>query len=382
MKKLSKIFYLLTSILIIFFFFALVLEANQKRIQQKNFDFNQQLSQFEKQLNELQNQDQYQVNQALKEQMEKTKSALSKAVSVYEELLDFKDRGGKNNKLDEQLAQIFSLLAKNDYPAAETSLATLSAQIKSEQDKLSAAFKIPENLPVVNTPPNFGYQRQKVQTDFGDFLVDIVSADLNSTKVIVDTASDSSCADNCPVLSLADYVGRSGAFAGVNGSYFCPATYPQCASKKNSFDTLLMNKNKTYFNSDNNVYSTVPAVIFSGNSARFVTQSSEWGRDTGVDAVIANQPLLLLNGQIMFGGNDDPKQGSKGNRSFVGTTGSTVYIGVVHNATVAEVARVLKALGMNSALNLDDGGSTALWSSGYKVGPGRNLPNVLLLIRK
>lgn len=382
MKKLSKNFYLLTSILIIFFFFALVLEADQKRIQQKNFDFNQQLSQFEKQLNELQNQDQYQVNQALREQMEKTRSALSKAVSVYEELLDFKDKGGKNNKLDEQLAQIFSLLAKNDYPAAETSLATLSAQIKSEQDKLSAAFKIPENLPIVNTPPNSGYQRQKVQTDFGDFLVDIVSADLNSTKVIVDTASDSSCADNCPVLSLADYVGRSGAFAGVNGSYFCPSTYPQCASKKNSFDTLLMNKNKTYFNSDNNVYSTVPAVVFSGNSARFVTQSSEWGRDTGVDAVIANQPLLLLNGQIMFGGNDDPKQGSKGNRSFVGATGSTVYIGVVHSATVAEVARVLKTLGMNSALNLDDGGSTALWSSGYKVGPGRNLPNVLLLIRK
>jgi hypothetical protein len=143
-----------------------------------------------------------------------------------------------------------------------------------------------------------------------------------------------------------------------------------------------MNKNKIYFNSDNNVYSTVPAVIFTGNSARFVGASQEWGRDTGVDSVLANQPLLLSSGNITFGGGSDPKQGSRGSRSFVGTTGSTAYIGVVHNATVAEVAIVLQKMGIQNALNLDSGGSTALWSGGYKVGPGRNLPNVLLFVRK
>lgn len=31
---------------------------------------------------------------------------------------------------------------------------------------------------------------------------------------------------------------------------------------------------------------------------------------------------------------------------------------------------------------LDNGGSTALWSGGYKVGPGRNLPNVILFVSK
>jgi hypothetical protein len=143
-----------------------------------------------------------------------------------------------------------------------------------------------------------------------------------------------------------------------------------------------MNKNKRYFNSDNNVYSTVPAAIFYGNTARFVTQSLEWGRDTGVDAVIANQPLLILNRQIRFTGGDDPKQGSKGNRSFIANTGNTVYIGVVRNATVAESAQVLNVLGIDNALNLDDGGSTALWFGGYKAGPGRNLPNAVLLVRK
>jgi exopolysaccharide biosynthesis protein len=218
--------------------------------------------------------------------------------------------------------------------------------------------------------------------DIGSYLVSIVSADLNSTRVIVDTASDGTCANDCPVKPLGDYVSRSGAFAGINGPYFCPATYPSCAGKTNSFDTLLMNKNNVYFNSENNVYSTVPAAVFSGSSANFVGQSLNIGRDTGVDAVIAAQPFLVSGGNVVFGGDGDPKKGSKGPRGFIGTTGSTVYIGHVHNATVAESARVLQALGIQNALNLDGGGSVALWSGGYKLGPGRNLPFGILLVRK
>ena len=143
-----------------------------------------------------------------------------------------------------------------------------------------------------------------------------------------------------------------------------------------------MNKNKTYFNADNNVYSTVPAVIFLSGSMRFVGQSLEWGRDTGVDSMIANQPLVLSGGNVAFGGDGDPKKGSRGSRSFVGNKGSTAYIGVVHNATVAEVGHVLKTLGLENALNLDSGGSTALWSGGYKAGPGRGIPNAILFVRK
>ena len=91
---------------------------------------------------------------------------------------------------------------------------------------------------------------------------------------------------------------------------------------------------------------------------------------------------MVFNSNVSFGGDDDPKKGSKGGRSFVANKGKTVYIGVVHFATVAEAARVLKTMGMENALNLDNGGSTALWSGGYKVGPGRNLPNVILFVRK
>jgi hypothetical protein len=210
--------------------------------------------------------------------------------------------------------------------------------------------------------------------------VSIVAADMGSTRVVVDTASDSDCSNNCPALSLGTYVSRRGAYAGINGSYFCPASYPSCAGKTNSFDTLAMNINKYYFNSSNNVYSSVPAVIFSSGSIRFVGSSSEWGRDTGVDGVLANYPMLVQGGSLVFTNGNDPKWNSRGARGFVANRGNTVYIGVVQNATLVEAAKVHKAMGMDNALNLDSGGSTALWSGGYKLGPGRDIPNAILFI--
>lgn len=241
---------------------------------------------------------------------------------------------------------------------------------------------LPTTVPVINNvPPNAGYSRQSVKTDAGVFTVSIVSADISSTRVIVDTASTSDCGNNCPAMSLSDYVSRNGGFAGINGTYFCPKDYPSCAGKENTFDLLVMNKDKYYFNSGNNVYSSNPAVIFGSGYIRFVTSGSQWGRDTGINGVLMNYPLLVFNGNITFGGDDDPKKGSKGSRSFVANRGNIVYIGVVHSATVAESARVMKAMAMDNALNLDNGGSTALWYGGYKVGPGRALPNAIIFTK-
>lgn len=341
------------------------------------------LDQTESELQTLKNQDQYQTNLKLAAEISNIHKTYKEAVAIYERLLALRDKTKKTDKLEEKFAKSLTFLSDRNYASSEALLAQLDNDIKQEETKFSTSFVIPANVATSNAPPGSGYSRQKVDSDVGSFLVDIIAADLGSTRVIVDTASDSDCHDNCPVASLGDYAGRSGAFAGINGPYFCPASYPSCAGKANSFDTLLMNKNKHYFNSDNNVYSTVPAVIFSGSSARFVGASQEWGRDTSVDSVIAAQPMLMSGGNIVFGGDNEVKRGGKGSRSFIGTKGSTVYIGVVQNANVAEVAHVLKTLGLEYALNLDSGGSTALWSSGrYLVGPGRNTPFGILLVRK
>lgn len=334
-------------------------------------------------LNNFQTEDQVVKNKNLQEEITNIEKTYHDAVGTYEDLVKLKEQTKVSEKFDEAFVRALSQLSKRNFASGSTSLALLKQNISQERELLAvASAPSVENVLASNTPPASGYSRQTVDTSIGMYLVDIVSADLNSTRVIVDTASEHDCSNDCPTLSLAEYVGRNGAFAGVNGSYFCPATYPSCAGKTNTFDTLLMNKNKVYFNADNNVYSTVPAVIFGDGWIRFVGRSLDWGRDTGVDGVIANQPLLLSGGNIAFGGDGDPKKGSKGNRSFVGSRGNTVYIGVVRNVTVAESAHVLKSLGLENALNLDSGGSTALWSGGYKLGPGRNIPNAILFIKK
>jgi exopolysaccharide biosynthesis protein len=325
--------------------------------------------------------DQFLKNEELQAEIASIEQTYQQAVDQYEEIIKLNLPIAQARPLHELFASSLAMLAVRNFSSASGQLTQLSTEIKKLNQPVSVP--IPASVPAIQEAPASGHQRQQVSTDFGTYQVDVIAADLNTTRVQVETASESDCADNCPVASLADFVSRSGGFAGINGPYFCPAEYPSCAGKTNSFDTLLMNRHKVYFNSANNLYSTVPAVIFFGNSARFVGASQEWGRDTSVDAVIAAQPLLLMNGQVRFGGDGDPKKGSRGSRSFIGSKGNTVYIGVVRNATVAEVAHVLKAMGLDNALNLDSGGSTALISGGrYLAGPGRNTPFGIVLVRK
>ena len=352
-----------------------------KLTQEKDQNF-EELTKIKNEIETVKSEDQFKKNETLQSEIKIIEKTYDTAVSVYENLLDLKDKSKNTGEMDKLFAQSLKYLSDRNYSSASATLAAITTKIKEEETKVVASFTIPANVPVQNAPPGSGYSRQQVQTDAGTFMVSLVAGDLGSTKVLVDTASDSNCSNNCPVLPLATYVSRNGAFAGVNGSYFCPASYPTCAGKTNSFDLLVMNSKKTYFNSDNNVYSGNPAVIFGDSYIRFVGAASQWGRDTGPNGVLSNYPLLVQGGNITFGGDDDPKKGSKGARSFVANKGNTVYIGVVHSATVAESARVMKALGMENALNLDNGGSTALYSGGYKVGPGRDLPNVILFARK
>lgn len=341
------------------------------------------LKKTESDLADLKNENQYKINQTQQEEIKNIKKTYSKAAVTYEDLLDLKAKSKNTAKMDELYASSLKLLSEQNYASAEANLTDLAGQIKTETDKISSSFKIPENVPQSNTPPGSGFAAQRVTIDSQTFMVSIVSADLNSTRVIIDTASESDCSNDCPVIPLASMISRSGAYAGITGAYYCPSDYPSCTGKVNTFDLLIMNKNKVYFNSSNNVYSTNPVVVFKDNWARFIPQGSGWGRDTGVDAVIMNFPLLVRDNTVVYGGGGDGKWISRSTRGFVGATGSNAYIGYVHNATLADAAKVIHAMGIQNAMNLDGGGTVALWANGgYKVGPGRNLTNAILFVRK
>lgn len=348
-----------------------------KDLGNKNANLYKQLKTIESQLSELKNQDQYKINEGLKKDIKNTQDTYKESLDIYNKITDLRAQSIKTADFEKQFAKILNYLSSLNYSSASADLKLLSENIKKVEDSLTQTETTQiANVSINNSAPGSGFSQQKVHTDRGDFLVLILAADLNSTRVIVDTASDGDCHDNCPALPLATYVTRNGGFAGINGSYFCPPDYPSCAGKVNSFDTLLMNKNKVYFNSANNVYSTVPLVYFTGNTMGVRGRSSDWGRDTGVDSVIAMQTLLVS------GGNPTGADGGKGARTFIGAKGSTVYIGIVYAASFSDAGTVLKTMGIDNALGLDQGGSTALWYGGYKAGPGRNLPNAIVFVRK
>lgn len=360
------------------------LNSQIKNLKNDKLTLSSKMSSISGELNDLKNQDQIKINLENKTEIKNIEDTYKKSITTYQNLQDLKVQEPKlDKKFDALMAQAINELANKNFSSASADLNSLNSLISSESQKfIDASTPPPTAAPANNTPPGSGFSRQTVHTDRGDFVVDIIAAELGSAKAIVDTASDSTCANNCPTLSLGEYVARNGAFAGVNGSYFCPTDYPSCAGKTNSFDLLAMNKNKHYLNSDNNVYSTNPAVIFGSGWVRFVDHAQDWGRDTSVDGVLSNYPLLLSGHNIRFSDAGDAKMSVRGNRSFVASIGNKVFIGVNHNVTVAESAIVLKAMGMENAMNLDSGGSTALWFGGYKDGPGRNLPNVILFVRK
>ena len=372
------LFIVLVSFAALLFFFV--------KEKQYSFSLSARLKNVNTQLSALKNQNQYKINQDLKARIDKTENSYKDTAKAYEQILDLKAQKQDTSDLDKLFTQILNDLSTLNYTSASAKLTDLKSGINKQYSSIASTQTAGPSVsasPSNSLPGAGATSYQAVSTDAGTFNVVMISADLNSTRVIIDTASDSDCSNNCPVLPLATYAQRSGAFAGINGSFFCPSDYPSCAGKTGSFDTLLMNKNKVYFNSSNNVYSTVPLVYFTGNTMGVRSASENWGRDTSVDAVIANHPLYIQGGNNVYGGSSEEKLNNKGTRSFVANKGSAVYIGFIFDATASDAAKVLKVLGVDNALGLDQGGSTALWYNGrYLAGPGRNIPNALLFVHK
>lgn len=279
-----------------------------------------------------------------------------------------------------------SEIASVTLPSPAASLTPIPTSIPSptptptpSPSPVKTATPSPKPKPTVvpnNNLPASGYSRQSVSTERGTFTIAMVVA--AGARAVIETASDSDCSDNCPTKSLAEHVAKSSGFAGINGAYFCPPDYPKCQGKTNSFDTLAVNgRSKAVLNRANNVYSTVPLVAAYGTSLTFYDQTVQWGADGSGGGGIANYPRLLRDGNIA-----NSEENGKGTRGFIGIKDGAIVIGHIFPASFADTAEVLKTLGLQNALNLDGGGSSALWSDGgYKVGPGRGLPTAIVLVR-
>lgn len=237
-----------------------------------------------------------------------------------------------------------------------------------------------------------GWESVTVPTSAGVISMRLIRINLSSPDLGIRSLASSSgelLNKPAPTNSLKSYVDQVGGFAGVNGSYFCPADYASCAGQAGSYYFLWYNSITGQFsNSYQNQFNHGGVIAFDNKNNYYVyTTPKDWPGKAqfetdhgGLQALIANSPMLVSGGNlVVIESMLDTKQRTvKSNRTGIGFKNGQIYLGVASGATVMDLGRAMDALGMVDALNLDGGGSSALYYNGrYGVGPGRNLPNAL-----
>ncbi|RJO59830.1 hypothetical protein C4546_00120 [Candidatus Parcubacteria bacterium] len=240
---------------------------------------------------------------------------------------------------------------------------------------------------------NASWQKITVNTSVGRFETQIITVNLTNPKLKIYTltGNPTDCKTNCRVAPLKAYVDRVRGFAGINGTYFCPAEYASCKGQTNSYYWMVYNSlTKTFVNSYQNKFNSGPLIAFdSENHWHFWRQAKDWpGRpqfekqyETKLRALFSSGPALVVAGKLVLKASElDAKQRTvKGPRCGTAFKGVNVYELCAIRATVMDLAYIMKALGMAYAINQDGGGSAAMVFDGrYRLGPGRNLPNVLV----
>jgi hypothetical protein len=232
-----------------------------------------------------------------------------------------------------------------------------------------------------------GYSTLSVPTPAGTFTTHLIKERLADVTVKTVTANASYCPNNCPVEPLDQFATADHAYAAIHGTYLCPPDYAACAGKVNSYDYAM-------WNSDLGTWINKPALIgqnglliFNGKTPTYYRRAYVYGQgptaNLPITAGITMFMLLLQGGAILdISAEQTAKQQEREMKGSIGTDGTYIYLVITENASLVESQYVLQALGVQDALNLDGGGTSAMWINGqYTVGPGRLLPNAILLTK-
>ncbi|MFC1687023.1 phosphodiester glycosidase family protein [Patescibacteria group bacterium] len=248
-------------------------------------------------------------------------------------------------------------------------------------------------IPAIGAPVN-SYELRSIDTSRGVFEIQMITLDLSNSvlEVVTDTANEFDCSDNCPAKSLDEYIEVNNGIAGMHGTYFCPPDYSVCQGEIGSYLWPVYNSNLGRFlNEERLAYTTGPLMVFdTNNTPYFFYRTEDFGSvkefeerfNTTIQAGISNGPALILSGEnvVTHEPMDDKQLNTRGNRGGIGVKGLTLYLLIARSATVPDLAAVFESLDVDHAMNLDGGGTSALYFDGaYRVGPGRLLPNAIVV---
>jgi exopolysaccharide biosynthesis protein len=198
------------------------------------------------------------------------------------------------------------------------------------------------------------------------------------------------------LIKTSDFAESNGAVAAVNGSYFDVQRGGSVVFFRVDGETLAQGAVNRRLYSENGGIGIRP------DGSAYIKERPEDGWLSADDqTLLGSGPLLLLNGEVPSF-NNDPFNQNRHPRTAVGITENDHLLLVTvdgrssdaHGMSIPELAELMESLGARSALNLDGGGSTAMWirEKGVVSYPSdnrqfdhngeRGVANVLLLIPK
>ncbi len=255
--------------------------------------------------------------------------------------------------------------------------------IASDYDKtaeLAATISIDDDLASTS-------RSEIVITERGSFSAEIIKLHKSRFDMITDTGDITDCDNDCTVKSLAEYAAENSATIGIHGTYFCPPDYAECANKTNTFLSPVYNSAAgVMLNAGSLAVHQGPMIGMKADGEYFFVHRTKDLGSISPSAALANYPSLIENGTIIVESEArlaETQPSVKSVRGGIGFDDRFVYLVIVRNASVIDLAHVMKKLGATFALNLDGGGSAALrYEGAYTFGPGRLLPNAILFKQK
>lgn len=238
------------------------------------------------------------------------------------------------------------------------------------------------------------YERQTITTAKGSFKIDLIEIDLSdpNLKIITDTADSDNCKSNCQAKPLARFITENNAFAGINATYFCDSS--GCVKNYYFYPVYNSGSGKMINEDQLKYWTTGPIMAFDINNKFYYFKDSrefkgvaDFEKTYGVklQAAIGNKPRLIENKMnlLLEWDIDDKQKTAKSSRNAIAYKNNKLYLVISYQTTVPDLADIMQAMEMEYALNLDGGYSSALfYNDEYMVGPGRNIPNVILFSKK
>jgi hypothetical protein len=235
--------------------------------------------------------------------------------------------------------------------------------------RISKAFKDES----VNSSSNFKFA-EKISTGSGTFSLAIAKIDLGklAPKIITDTAGVENCSANCPAKSLFDYASNQKAFAAIGGVYGAPFY--------NTLSRRMVNENK--------LSSVQPLIAFDENNKFYYFPS---GKDffagnfladhgANLSAAFVGRVKLMENGKIKsVAASTRMARNAFGFKNPANNSEGSVYLVSARNVTLAELAKVMKAIGVDYAVSLDNG--PLFYGDEYKVSGGNMSGAIMFAVK-